>query len=379
MTTNDAFAKGLEGVVAARSGICWIDGDRGILSYRGYDIHELAETATFEEVVHLLWHGDLPDARQLSELRAALAAESKVPRSLVDAMRSWPRDLNPMTALRTAVSLLGHADPDAEAPPDDRVANLRKVIRLQAQIGVLVATFERLRRGQPLLEARADRGLSWNFLWMLNGKEPTEVAERTMDICLVLHADHELNASTFSARVTAATLADMHGAVTSAVGTLKGPLHGGANTAVMNMLKEIGSEDRVEPFVNAIFEAKKKISGFGHRVYRTEDPRATHLRKMSKELGESSGQAMWYRMSERIEKLVLDRKGLKPNVDFYSASVYYMLGIPPDLYTPIFAISRMSGWTAHLLEQYEDNRLIRPRAEYTGQAVGRKWVPVSGR
>lgn len=372
------FSKGLEGVVAAQSAVCTIDGNKGLLSYRGYDIHDLAENATFEEVVHLLWFGKLPTRPELEKLQRELALSAAVPSEVIDAMRSFPRGIHPMTALRTAVSLLGHYDVDAEASPTDPAANHRKAIRLQAQVGTLVAAFERIRRGEEVLVAKPERSLAWNFLWMLNGVEPTDVAVRTMDICLVLHADHELNASTFSARVTAATLADMHSAVTSAVGTLKGPLHGGANTAVMEMLAEIAEPDRVEAFINGALDRGVKIMGFGHRVYKTEDPRATHLRRMSKELAYSSGQEKWYDMSETIEKMIFEKKGLRPNVDFYSASVYFMLGIPPDLFTPIFAVSRMSGWVAHLLEQYTDNRLIRPRADYTGNH-DMKWVAVEAR
>jgi citrate synthase len=369
--------EGLEDVVAADSSICYIDGERGILSYRGIDIHELASSSSFEEVCFLLWEGRLPRRDELETIRAEIGRERAVPRELLSLLAGLVRTAVPMDALRTAVSALADSDPDArEMSP---AANRRKAVRLTGQIATIVAAFHRLRQGKEVVPPDPGRTHAQDFLRMLNGETAVSAAVRALDIALVLHADHELNASTFAARVTAATLADMHSAVTSAVATLKGPLHGGANEAVIKMLLEIGSLDRVDEYIHAKLARKEKIMGFGHRVYTTEDPRATHLRRMSAEVARSSNDPRWYDMSRRIETLVKQEKNLNANVDFYSASVYYMLGIPPDLFTPLFAVSRVSGWTAHILEQYEHNRLIRPRAEYTGPPYPQPYVPIDAR
>ncbi len=378
MSTTTLTAKGLEGIVATVSGICYIDGDRGILAYRGIDIHDLAENSTFEEVCFLLWYGKLPTRRELEELRGALAEARKLDPAILTLLRQFPRTVLPMDVLRTAVSALGMYDPDFRL--NDQAANLRKSIRLTSQIAIIVAAYDRIRKGRPVAEP--DRNLSHaaNFLLMLNGEPPSKTAERALDVALILHADHELNASTFAARVTAATLSDMHSAITSGIGALKGPLHGGANEAVFRMLEEIDrtGADPVE-YVRNLLAQKKKISGFGHRVYHTEDPRATHLRQMARELGETSGQKKWYEMSRRIEEFMKAEKKLNANVDFYSASTYHILGLDVDLFTPVFAVSRISGWTAHVLEQLDDNRLIRPRAEYVGPAYPAPYVPIERR
>ena len=377
MVEVKGFKEGLEDVVAADSSICYIDGDRGILSYRGIDIHELAEHSTFEEVCFLLWEGRLPRREELDQLRRSIGTERALPAPMLDLLASLVPHLTPMDAVRTMVSALAETDPDVADM--GRPGNMRKALRLTGQIATIVAAHHRLREGKQVVETDPSLSHAEDFLRMLNGARPSAEAKRAFDMALVLHADHELNASTFAARVTAATLADMHSAVTSAVATLKGPLHGGANEAVIRMLLEIGSLDRVDDFLHGKLERKEKIMGFGHRVYHTEDPRATHLRAMSKALAESSGETRWYDMSRRIEKIMNEEKKLNSNVDFYSASVYYMLGIPPDLFTPIFAISRIAGWTAHVLEQYENNRLIRPRAEYIGPEYPQSYVPIEKR
>jgi citrate synthase len=377
MVEVKGFKEGLEDVVAADSSICYIDGDRGILSYRGIDIHDLAENSTFEEVCFLLWEGRLPRRKELDGLRRSIGAERALPPPMLELLRSLVPHLTPMDTVRTMVSALAETDPDVRDM--SRPGNMRKAVRLTGQIATIVAAHHRLREGKPVVETDPSLPHSEDFLRMLNGAPPSAEAKRAFDMALVLHADHELNASTFAARVTAATLADMHSAITSAVATLKGPLHGGANEAVIRMLLEIGSLDRVDDYVRARLARKEKIMGFGHRVYHTEDPRATHLRAMSKALAESSGQTRWYDMSRRIEKILNEEKKLNSNVDFYSASVYYMLGIPPDVYTPIFAVSRISGWAAHVLEQYEHNRLIRPRAEYIGPEYPQPYIPIERR
>lgn len=370
--------KGLEGVVATTSSICYIDGDRGVLAYRGIDIHELADNATFEETCYLLWFGHLPSREELKDLRNRLAEERKLDASIYHRMSLVPKHALPMDVLRTMVSTLSFFDPEEKS--NDREANLHKAIRLTSQIAMIVAAYDRIRKGKPVVEP--DRSLSHaaNFLLMLNGEYPSATAERALDIALILHADHELNASTFAARVTAATLSDMHSAITSAVGCLKGPLHGGANEAVFHILQAIdhSGADAVE-YVKGMLAQKKKIPGFGHRVYHTEDPRATHLRQMSKDLGSSSGQPKWFDYSQAIEQFVKADKGLNANVDFYSASTYHTLGIDVDLFTPVFAVSRISGWTAHVIEQLDDNRLIRPRADYTGPAYPQHYVPIDRR
>jgi citrate synthase len=370
--------KGLAGVVAANSGICWIDGDAGVLAYRGIDIHELAEKSTFEECTYLLWFGRLPGRAELDEFSKRLSGARQLDPKMIDLLRSFPSSATPMEVLRTAVSALSFYDPDESDNEHD--ANVSKSFRLTSQIAMLVAAYDRLRKGKPVVEPDKSLSHAANFLWMLNGEKPTATATRTFDVALILHADHELNASTFAARVIAATLSDIHSAITGAIGALKGPLHGGANEAVMRMLFAIDKEG-AEPvaYVAKLLAQKKKISGFGHRVYHTEDPRATHLRKMSEELGESSGNAKWFKMSRAIEKHVLAEKKLNANVDFYSASTYTMLGIDLDLFTPIFAVSRISGWAAHVIEQLDDNRLIRPRAEYIGPDYPVKYTAVEKR
>jgi citrate synthase len=370
--------KGLAGVVAANSGICWIDGDAGVLAYRGIDIHELAEQSTFEETTYLLWFGQLPRPAELKEFNKRLAEARALDPKIIDLLRSFPKSATPMEVLRTAVSALSFYDPDESDNGHD--ANVSKSFRLTSQIAMLVAAYDRLRKGKPVVEPDPSLSHAANFLWMLNGEKPSVTATKTFDLALILHADHELNASTFAARVIAATLSDIHSAITGAIGALKGPLHGGANEAVMRMLFAIDKEgsDPVD-YVAKLLAQKKKISGFGHRVYHTEDPRATHLRKMSEELGESSGNAKWFKMSRAIEKYVLAEKKLNANVDFYSASTYTILGIDLDLFTPIFAVSRISGWAAHVIEQLDDNRLIRPRAEYIGPEYPSPYIPIEKR
>ena len=370
--------KGLEGIVATTSSICFIDGDAGVLSYRGIDIHELAAKSNFEETTYLLWNGKLPTSSELEDFSKELAAARTMPPEIITLLKSVPTSATPMEVLRTAVSLLSIYDADEK--DSSHAANLRKSFRLTAQISMIVAIFDRIRKGKQIVEA--DPGLSHagNFLWMLNGEKPSDTATKAFDIALILHADHELNASTFAARVIAATLSDMHSAITGAIGALKGPLHGGANEATMKLLFAIekAGADPVE-YVKAMFARKEKISGFGHRVYHTEDPRATHLRRMSEELGKAAGSTKWFDMSRKIELFIKAEKKLNANVDFYSASTYTTLGIDIDLFTPIFAISRISGWAAHVLEQHDDNRLIRPRADYTGPGYPAPYTDVSSR
>lgn len=376
MGTTTTAGAGLEGVIAGESEICYIDGHEGILSYRGYNIHTLADHATFEEVIFLLWRGSLPKRAELDQLKRDLAANRAIPRQVTDFLASVPKAA-PMDVLRTAVSLLGICDPGAaDMSPS---ANVAKALRLMAQTATIVTTFDRLRNGKPVLEGDPELGFAGNFLYTLTGKRPDEVMTRAFDVALTLHADHELNASTFAARVTAATLSDIYSAITSAIGALKGPLHGGANQDVIRWLLTLKDEEAAADRVRNTLAKKVKIPGFGHRVYRTDDPRATHLRVLSEELGKRTGHVELYRMSKRMEEEVRREKKLNPNVDFYSASTYYSLGIPVDLFTPVFAVSRMSGWTAHVLEQYTNNRLIRPRAEYKGNPDGMPWVPIENR
>jgi 2-methylcitrate synthase len=376
--TSPPPSKGLEGVVATTSSICYIDGDLGVLAYRGYDIHDLADHSTFEEVCYLLWFGRLPNASELKSLKQRLAGARTLDASVIDLLRLAPKHALPMDVLRTAVSALSFYDPEYDS--NDHDANVNKAIRLTSQLAMIVANYDRVRKGKPVIEP--DRSLSHaaNFLLMLNGAPPSKTAERALDIALILHTDHELNASTFAARVTAATLSDMHSAVTSAIGALKGPLHGGANEAVFKILKEIDAtgSDPVE-YVKGMLAQKKKIPGFGHRVYHTEDPRATHLRQMSRDLGRSSGDRKWFEYSEEIEEFVKAEKKLNANVDFYSASTYHTLGIEVDLFTPIFAVSRIGGWSAHIIEQLDDNRLIRPRADYIGPMYPQKYLTIEKR
>jgi citrate synthase len=377
MSTTTVPPKGLEGVVAATSSICFIDGDAGILAYRGIDIHDLADKSTFEETCYLLWHGKLPSRAELEDLNKKLAAERKLDPAIIALIRSFPKSAIPMEVLRTAVSALSAYDSEAEKMDHD--TNVRKAIRLTSQIAIIVAAYDRIRKGKNVVEPDQTLSHAGNFLWMLNGEKPSKTAERALDVALILHADHELNASTFAARVIAATLADMHSAVTGAIGALKGPLHGGANEAVMKMLFEIDKTgaDPVD-FVKRRLAEKKKISGFGHRVYHTEDPRATHLRQMSRDLGRSSN-PKWFEMSEKIEQFIKRDKHLNANVDFYSASTYTTLGLDMDLFTPVFALSRISGWTAHIIEQLDDNRLIRPRADYIGPKHPNRYIPIEQR
>ena len=367
-------AKGLEGVVAVTSEVSSIID--GVLTYRGINIDELAEKAEFEEVILLLWNGRLPKREELEQLQKDLDENASIPKQVLNALKEYPKDVHPMAVLRTAVSQLAVYDPEAD--DNSAEANRRKAIRLTAKIPTIITSFYRLRSGLEPVAPRPGQGFARNFLYMLNGKDPEEVAVKAFDKALILHADHELNASTFAARVTTATLSDMYSAITSAIGTLKGPLHGGANERVMAMLKEIGTMDRVESYIQEKLDRKEKIMGFGHRVYKDGDPRAKHLREMSRQLAELTGDTKWYEMSRKIEALVEEKKGLKPNVDFYSASVYNYLGIPSDLFTPIFAMSRVTGWTAHVMEQYANNRLIRPRAEYVGPK-NQPYVPIDQR
>lgn len=377
MSTTQVASKGLEGVVAAISAICYIDGENGVLAYRGIDIHDLAEYSSFEEICYLLWLGNLPNRSQLSELRNELASARTLDPAIVGFLRTVPKHVSPMQVLRTAVSALSFYDPDEAS--NDRAANLRKSYRLTSQTAMIVAMFDRIRKGKTLIEPDKSLSHAANFLLMLNGELPTSASERALDVALVLHADHELNASTFAARVTAATLSDMHSAITSAIGALKGPLHGGANEQVMKMLFAIdkAGSDPLD-YIKTMLGQKKKISGFGHRVYTTEDPRATHLRKMSQDLGGSSGRK-WFDMSDKIEHFMKQEKKLNANVDFYSASTYTTLGLDVDLFTPLFAVSRISGWAAHVIEQLDDNRLIRPRAEYIGPPYPSPYIRLADR
>ena len=375
MSTATAGA-GLEGVVATSSKICFIDGNEGILSYFGYNIHTLADHATFEEVIYLLWHGRLPNRRELDELKSDLVAERELPQPVSDFLKSVPQGA-PMDVLRTAISMLSLYDP--LAADNSEQANKKKAVKLMARVATIVTSFNSFRSGKPVVPGDPNLGYAANFLYTLTGKRPDDVMERVFDVALILHADHELNASTFAARVTAATLSDIYSAVTSAIGALKGPLHGGANEAVIRMLLSTKSPDEAVAKVQEDLSKKIKIPGFGHRVYRVLDPRAIHLKKMSEELGRRTGHMELYEKSSRVERAMHELKGLNANVDFYSASTYYSLGIPVDLFTPIFAVSRMSGWTAHILEQYSNNRLIRPRAEYEGVPNGREWVPIEAR
>ena len=379
MTVETAKPKaGLEDVVAATSSICYLDGNRGVLAYFGYDIHDLAN-GTFEETCYLLWHGRLPTRAELGDLQSQLAAARPLSEPILRLMKQLPAS-DGMDMLRTLTSALGQYDP--EANDNSAQANYRKAVRLTAQLASLVATYGRLQAGGGPIQPDPALSHAANFLYLLTGERPNALATRAFDVALILHADHELNASTFAGRVAAATLTDLYSAIVGAIGALKGPLHGGANAEVMKMLIEIGPDappERVDDAIRAKLAKKIKIPGFGHRVYRTEDPRATHLRKMSKELGERAGNTRWFEMSRRIETLVTADKKLYPNVDFYSASTYYTLGIPIDLFTPIFAVSRVSGWTAHCLEQYANNRLIRPRTDYIGPTYPQTYRPLDQR
>lgn len=376
MSDPATITKGLEGVVAAKTRLSDVQGDVGRLIYCGYDIDELAGRVSYEEVVHLLHHNHLPSRKELADLRATLTGFRDLPQGVIDTILNLPKDTPPMHALRTAVSILGCFDTTAE--DDSQHAQRRKALRLISQIPVVTAYFHRHRQGLSLVHPDPSLGEGANFLWMINGQKPTADMESTMDLCYVLHADHGMNASTFAARVTIATLSDMYSAVTSAIGTLKGPLHGGANEGVIKMLQEIGDLKNVDAYIEDAMAQKKKIMGIGHRIYKVLDPRAPHLKRMAQKLSAQIGEPKWIQMSERIAQLMLERKNLHANVDFYSATVYYSLGIPTDLFTPIFAIARTAGWTAHVLEQLADNRLIRPQSVYTGPS-GLKVLPIEQR
>jgi citrate synthase len=372
------ISKGLEGIVANSTRISDVLGEKGQLIYAGYDINELAGKVTYEEIVHLLWHGHLPNRKELTDIEHNLRSRRELPRGVVSFIETAPKTANPMDVIRTAVSMLGLYDTELEE--DINVDKNRiRALHITAKIGVIAAYFHRARQGKPLPPVRTDLGEAAHFLYLLNGEEPKPEAVKTLDVAFVLHADHGMNASTFSARVTVATLTDMYSAITSAIGTLKGPLHGGANEGVIHMLEEIGSEERVDAYIEDQLAQKKKIMGIGHRVYKVLDPRAPHLREMAIRLTEELGDAKWIRMSERIAAIMKEKKGLNANVDFYSATVYYSLGIPTDMFTPVFAIARTAGWTAHVLEQLGDNRLYRPLSEYTGPEVGKHVVPIDQR
>ena len=373
MSTSGA---GLEGVVATTSSICFINGEAGVLSYRGYNIHSLAENATFEEVVYLLWHNKLPNKSELEQLKSELAQARELPGEVIGFLKSVP-EATPMDVLRTAVSMLGLFDSIAADGSEE--ANRKKAAKLVAKIPAIVSSFDRLRSGKAIIAADPSLSHAANFLYTLTGKRPDEVMEKVFDIALILHADHELNASTFAARVTAATLSDIYSAVTSAIGALKGPLHGGANEAVVRMLLASKNPEDAVQKAKSDLANKVKVPGFGHRVYRVFDPRAVHLKKLSEELGKRTGHGELFEKSARVERAMKEAKNLNANVDFYSASTYYSLGIPVDIFTPVFAVSRIAGWTAHILEQYENNRLIRPRAEYTGAPDGQTWTPIEAR
>ena len=364
MSTENLVAEGLKGVVIGKSEICFIDGKRGKLIYRGYDIHDLVKHSNFEEVVYLLWYGKLPTKKNFDDLYKSLVINRHLSKEAISLLKSFPKKATPMEVLRTAISTLSLTDHSAD--DNSFESNVKKAINLTAKTATIIAAFDRIRNGKEPIEPNPNLNHAANFLYMLTGKAPDEMISRFFDICLILHADHELNASTFAARVTSSTLSDLYSAITSAVGTLKGPLHGGANIEVMKMLTDMGTVNKAKEYVRARLAERKRIMGFGHRVYKTEDPRATHLRRMSKEMGEKTGETKWYEMSRVIEDFMLNEKGMYPNVDFYSASAYYSMGIAIDLYTPIFALSRVSGWIAHVLEQYSNNTLIRPVAEYVG-------------
>jgi citrate synthase len=372
-------AKGLEGIVAAETELSDVRGKEGKLVYRGYNIDELAGHVTYEEVIFLLWHGKLPNPSELKQIKQQLAEERELPKGVVDFLQTAPKDAVPMDVIRTAISMLGLYDTGVFGEDEKEGINIRRAISVTAKIGVIAAYFHRSREGKELLHVREDIGEAAHFLYLLNGEVPTRDAEDTLNMAYVLHADHGMNASTFSARVTIATLSDMYSAITSAIGTLKGPLHGGANEGVIRMLQEIGTMENVDAWVQEQLDQKRKIMGIGHRVYKVLDPRAPHLKRMGVQLTRELGEPKWIHMSERIAELMLLKKGLHANVDFYSATVYYSLGVPIDMFTPIFAISRTSGWTAHVLEQLADNRLYRPQSEYVGPAEGKKVVPISER
>jgi citrate synthase len=370
-------SRGLEGVVANSTRLSDVIGDKGQLVYAGYDINELAGRATYEEVVYLLWNNRLPNRTELDRCVHQLRAQRHLPEGIINFLKAAPKNAAPMDVIRTAVSMLGLYDPNVrEATLEKGKERARSVT---AKIGVITAYFHRARNGRELPPIREDLGEAAHFLYLMCGEEPTREAAETLDVAFVLHADHGMNASTFSARVTISTLSDFYSAITSAIGTLKGPLHGGANEGVIQMLEEIGTEDKVDDYIEEKLAQKQKIMGIGHRVYKTLDPRAPHLQKMAIKLSEKLGEPKWIKMSERIAELMKKKKNLNANVDFYSATVYYSLGIPTDLFTPVFAIARCAGWCAHVLEQLEDNRLYRPLSEYVGEPAGKKFVPIDER
>lgn len=376
-TESTAVAsEGLRGVVAAQSAIGDVNGEEGILIYQGYNIHDLAEHSSFEEVVFLLWNGRLPKTDELEELKQRLRRNYEVPAAVIDLMKQFPKTADPMDVLRTAVSALDFYDENGHGT--DRDHAVKAAVRITGQIGTIAAAWDRIRNGKEVIAPDTNLSIAENFLYMLRGERADADEEHMFDVCLILHADHELNASTFTTRVVSGTLAGMYGAVTAGIAALAGPLHGGANTNVMKMLIGIGDLDKVDAWVDQALAEKKKIMGIGHAVYKTEDPRATWLRKYSKHMAEKKGESKWFDMSQRIEQLMHEKKGMYPNVDFYSASTYYLMGIALDMYTPIFAVSRISGWTGHILEQYSHNKLIRPRAEYIG-ARDLVYVPISER
>lgn len=371
------ISRGLEGIIAAETRIGDVRGDIGQLIYQGYDINELAGKVSYEEVVHLLWHGRLPNQGELNKLTTALRAERELPVGVINFLKSAPKDALPIDIMRTAVSMLGcykTTRSEVDMPENNQIA-----IKLVAQIGIIAAYFHRSRQGKDLPPVRKDLSEAAHFLYLMNGEVPTKEAEQTLDVAYVLHAEHGFNASTFTCRVVASTLSDMYSAISAGIGALKGPLHGGANEGVIHMLEEIGSTDKVDAWIEEALAQKKKIMGIGHRVYKVLDPRAPHLKRMAEQLTDQLGEPKWIQMSDRIATTMKERKGLNANVDFYSATVYYSLGIPTDLFTPIFAISRMSGWTAHVLEQLADNRLFRPLSEYVGPEVGKTVTPIEAR
>lgn len=370
-------AKGLEGIIANSTALSDVLGEEGTLIYAGYNINELAGKVSYEEVVYLLWHGGLPNRKQLEGLEQELRSQRELPQGVIDFILGAPKDANPMDVIRTGVSMLGLYDKVPTGDIDGE-KNRHRAASITAKISVIAAYYHRARQGKELPPVRTDLGEAAHFLYLLNGEVPTTEAAKTLDVGYVLHADHGMNASTFSARVTIATLSDIYSAITSAIGTLKGPLHGGANEGVIHMLREIGDESKVDAWVEDALANKKKIMGIGHRVYKTLDPRAPHLRTMAVQLCEQLGEGKWIRMSERIASLMREKKGLHANVDFYSATVYYSLGLPTDMFTPIFAIARTSGWTAHVLEQLANNRLYRPLSEYVGP-LGRTLTPLDER
>jgi citrate synthase len=372
------YSKGLEGVIANETRLGDVRGQEGVLIYCGYDINELAGKATFEEIIYLLWNNRLPTASELAELKQELAAERPLPEQVINFLKTVPKTALPIDVLRTGISMLGLHDPTLSID-NSLEATRRRAVGLVAKIGTLIAYFHRARNNLSLPPIRSDLGEAAHFLYLLDGTEPSPKKAAILDLVYVLHAEHGMNASTFSARVTIATLTDIYSAITAAIATLKGPLHGGANEGVIHMLQEIGTPDKVDAYIEQALSEKRKIMGIGHRVYKVLDPRAPVLRRMAVQLSNEIGEPKWIAMSERIAELMHEKKGLYANVDFYSATVYYSLGIPTDLFTPIFAIARTAGWTAHVLEQLSDNRLYRPLSEYVGDPPGRKFVPIEQR